>query len=85
MVEKYSLVKSGMTRSEVYAIEPAPDIAAGSVDGKLVVSWHYAGPFADEDYVFMTVVFGKDDRVENVQIETGHGRAPRIKHGLMSS
>lgn len=85
MVQKYGIVKSGMTRSEVYAVEPAPDFSAGTIDGKEVVSWHYGWPFANEDYVFMTVLFGKDDRVEDIHIETGHGRAPRIRHGLLSN
>jgi hypothetical protein len=85
MIQKYDMVKSGMTRSEVYAIEPAPDMAAGTVDGKQVVSWHYGWPFANEGYVFLTVLFGKDGRVEDVHIETGHGHAPRISHGLMSN
>ena len=84
MLQKYDMVKSGMTRSEVYAIEPAPDVAGGAVDGKEVVSWHYGWPFANEDYVFMTVLFGKDGRVEDVHIETGHGHAPRLRGGLMS-
>ena len=85
MLQKYDMVKSGMTRSEVFAIVPAPDIAIGTGDGKQVVSWHYGSAFANEDYVLLTVLFGKDGRVEHVDIETGHGRAPRFRHGLMSN
>ena len=85
MLKKYETVKPGMTHSEVYAIAKAPDMSSGTIDGKELESWHYGWPFANEDYIFMTVLFGKDGRVVDVHFDTGRGHAPRVRGGLISN
>jgi len=71
--EKYLLVKEGMTASEVYAIEPHPDMTLGTVDGDQMSCWLYGRPFENQDYAVLDVVFGKDNRVKSVHHELLEG------------
>ena len=71
--KKYLMVKEGMTASEVYAIEPPSVMTIGTGDGNQMSCWQYGRPFANQDYVVMDVVFGKDNQVKSVDRELRHG------------
>jgi hypothetical protein len=74
--QKYHMVKPGMTASEVYAVEPTPTMTFGTVDGKQAASWSFGSPFSAGDYANMSVLFGKNGRVERVDRNIGHGHIP---------
>src|SRR5580704_17127949 len=70
--QKYCLVKEGMTDSEVYALEPAPTLIIGEKGENQMVAWKCGSSLANEDYASMTILFGKDGRVQTVDRERGH-------------
>jgi hypothetical protein len=76
--QKYRMVKPGMTCSQVYAIEPAPDGTFRTIDGKQMASWSFGTVVGAGDHAGMTVLFGKDGRVERVDRSIGHGRPPQV-------
>jgi hypothetical protein len=71
MWQKYLMVQKGMTASEVNTIVPAPTSTVKTDIGQQVSDWYFGRLFADN--LRMTVIFGKDGRVESVDREVRPG------------